>query len=165
MIEKDRNDLDALDLLLQGHREVESLFRDFECLRQNRGDTERVIKNACAELAIHDALETELLYTALRKAADDEGMNGLLDQAEAEHANIRELVGEIRHTQSGQRDAGFALLAGRVQQHMLGEEEKLFPQVRSLERLDLDSLTAAMMKRNTALIADMEFPDAVEETM
>jgi hypothetical protein len=165
MTVKDRQDLDALDLLMQGHREVESLFKDFDHLRQHRGDTGRVIENACAELGIHDALETEIFYAALREAADDEKINGLLDQAEAEHTRIRELVGELGRAQGDQRDACFARIAGRMQQHMLGEEATLFPQVRNLKRLDLESLTATMKKRNTALIADMEFPETTEETV
>lgn len=159
-----RRDLDALDLLLQGHREVESLIRDFECLRLNHGNTDPVIEHACMELGIHDALETGIFYTALRKAADDGKLTGLLDRADEEHHGIRELISELRNTPSGERDACFARLAGRVQQHVLDEEAKLFPQVRQLERLELGTVTAAMMKRSTGLIAAMEYPEPVEET-
>lgn len=162
MTGKARKDLDALDLLLQGHREVESLFRDFEYLQQNNKNTGCVIDSACAELDLHDALESEVFYAALREAADDEEINGLLDQAEDEHAGIRELIGNLRHTGADQRDACFALLAGRVQQHVLGEETKLFPMVKNMKRLDLDAVTAAMKVRNTEMIADMEITESAE---
>ena len=36
MTEKVRKELDVLDLLMQDHREVESLFREFEHLQQTR---------------------------------------------------------------------------------------------------------------------------------
>lgn len=156
MTGKARKDLDALDLLLQGHREVESLFRDFEYLQQNNKNTGSVIDSACAELGLHDALESEVFYVALREAADDEEINVLLDQAEDEHAGIRELIGNFRHAEADQRDACFALLAGRVQQHVLGEETKLFPMVKNMKRLNLDAVTAAMKVRNSEMIADME---------
>lgn len=166
MTEKDRNDLDALDLLMQGHRELESLFREFEFLQENRKNPGRVIENACAELRIHDALETGIFYAALREAADDEEINGLLDQAGDEHDRIRELIGQLRPTDTDRRDACFVLLAEQVKHHVLGEETKLFPLVKNLNRLDLDAVTAAMKKRSAAMIADLGIAEeAAEETV
>lgn len=157
-----RQELDALDLLLQSHREIESLIRKFEHIQKDGGNTEHVIDRACAELELHDALETGIFHAALGEAVDDDEIDGLLDGARAEHDAIRELVGKIRHARPDQRDAQFALLAGRVQLHVLSEESNLFPRLRDLKQIDLGPMTAVMRKRNTQMIAEMEFPAAAE---
>lgn len=167
MTEKVRKELDALDLLMQDHREVESLFREFEYLQQNSRNTGRVIANACAELKIHDTLETEVFYAAVGEAADDEKIDGFLDEAEAEHDTILELIEKLGQTAADdkQRDAYFTTLAEHVKHHVLREETERFPLVKKLKRLDLDSITAAMKKRKAELIAEMGLTEADEETV
>lgn len=159
-----REELNAFDLLLQGHREVESLFREFEHLQTTSGHTARVIENACAELGIHDALETGIFYAAVREAADDDAIHELLDDARDAHDNIRTLIGEIRQAPAGERDACFARLAARVEEHVLAEEAALFPRVGGLERLDLAAVTAAMKKRSTSMMSDIAAPATAAET-
>lgn len=167
MTEKVRKELDAFDLLMQDHREVESLFREFEYLRQNRKSTARVIANACAELKIHDTLETGIFYAAVDEAADDEELDRILDEAEAEHDTILELIEKLEQTpvDHKQRDAHFTTLAEHVKHHVLKDETERFPLVKQLERLDLDSITAAMKKRKAELIAEMGIAEADEETV
>ncbi|MBI4195849.1 MAG: hemerythrin domain-containing protein [Betaproteobacteria bacterium] len=167
MTEKARKELDALDLLMQDHREMESLFSEFEYLRQNGRNTGRVIANACAELKIHDTLETEIFYPAVGKAAEDEEIDGLMDEAEEEHDTILELIEKLEQTRTDhkQRDAYFTILAGHVKHHVLGEETERFPVVKKLKRLDLDSVTAAMKKRKAELMAETGIAEADEETV
>lgn len=165
MTEKVRKELDALDLLMQDHREMESLFREFEHLQQNGRNTGRVIANACAEIKIHETLETEIFYAAVGEAADDREFNGLLDEAEEEHGAILELIEKLDQTPADdkQRDAYFAILSGHVKHHVLREETERFPLVKNLKQLDLDSLTAEMKKRKAGLIAEMGITEADEE--
>jgi iron-sulfur cluster repair protein YtfE (RIC family) len=167
MTEKVRKELDALDLLMQDHREVESLFREFEYLQQNGRNTGRVIANACAELKIHDTLETEVFYAAVGEAADDEKIDGLLDETEEEHDRTLELIGKLEQTAADhkQRDAYFTMLAEHVKRHVLKEETQRFPLVKELKQLDLDSITAAMKRRKGELIAEMGITEADEETV
>jgi len=66
-----RRELDALDLLMQDHREMESLFREFEYLRENRKNTVSVIANACTELRILDTLQTEIFYASVGEAVKE----------------------------------------------------------------------------------------------
>lgn len=167
MTEKARKELDALDLLMQDHREVESLFREFEYLQQNGRDTGRVMANACVELKIHDTLETEIFYAAVGEAADDEVTDGILDDAEEEHDAILELIEKLEQTPADheQRNAHFTTLIQHVKHHVLREETERFPLVKKLKRLDLESVTAAMKKRKAALIAEMGIAEADEETV
>ena len=166
MTEKVRKELDALDLLMQDHREVESLFREFEYLQQNSRSTGRVIANACAELKIHDTLETGIFYAAVGAAADDAKIDGFLEEAEEEHDTILELIEKLELTAADrkQRDACFTTLAEHVKHHVLKDETERFPLVKKLKRLDLDSITAAMKKRRAELIAEMGLTEADEET-
>lgn len=166
MTEKVRKELDALDLLMQDHRELESLFREFEYLQQNNRNTGRVIADACAELKIHDTLETEVFYAAVGEAADDEMRGGLLDEAEEQHDRILKLIEKLETTADHkQRDAYFTILAEDVKHHILKDETQRFPLVKKLNQLDLDSITAVMKRRKGELIAEMGIPEADEETV
>jgi hemerythrin superfamily protein len=168
MTDKARKALDALELLMQDHREIESLFSEFDHLqRGGRGETGPVTVTACAELKIHDTLETEIFYPAVSDAADDAAVESLLDEAEREHDTVLELIEKLEHTGADhkQRDAYFAIIAEHVKQHVLAEETELFPMVRKLKQLDLDALAAAMKERKARLISDMGYAEAREETV
>jgi hypothetical protein len=159
MTETVRTELDAFDLLMQDHREMESLFRDFQYLQQNRQSTADVIANACAELRILDSLQTEIFYSSIDAATDDddEEIENLLAEAEEGHDMFLELIAKVQQApvDDDQCDADFSNLAEHVKQHVLGHERDLFPLVKKLKRFDLDSVTAAMKKRKAELVAEM----------
>lgn len=166
MTEKARTELDALDLLMQDHREIEALFRDFAHLQKKRMDTTRVISTACAELKMHDTLETQVFYAAVGEAADDERIDRLLGDAEAEHDAILELIENLERTRDiKERNAQFARLARIVEQHVQREEEEHFALVKALERLDMDALTIAVKERRAELLSEMTVMQADEETV
>jgi iron-sulfur cluster repair protein YtfE (RIC family) len=167
MTEQVRKALDAFDLLMQDHREVESLFREFEYLQQSHKNTGSVIANACAELKIHDTLEAEIFYPAVGEAADDEKFDRLLDEAEEEHDTILELIEKLEQTpvDDGQRETYFTTLVAHVKHHVQKEEAERFPLVKKLERLDLASVTVAMKKRKAEVIAETGTTEADEETV
>ena len=60
---------DPVVLLKQDHRSVEVLFKEFEQLEDDQDAAEQVIETACTELKIHDKIETEIFYPAVRAAA------------------------------------------------------------------------------------------------
>lgn len=142
---------------MQDHRVVESLLREFEYRNENRMETARVISDACAELRMHDTLETQVLYAAAVEAADAEKIDRLLGDVEEEHDRILELVEQLEDTRSDdeQRNACFAKLAEVVGQHVMREEMERFPLVKKLKRLDLGAVTAAMKTRRTKLLSEM----------
>src|SRR5688572_25580407 len=85
----------AIELLRKDHREVEALFKEFEELEDNQEAAEQVIETACTELKIHDRIETEIFYPAVREAAEKEEIEDLLDEAEVEHDTVRELIAKL----------------------------------------------------------------------
>src|SRR3954464_11175017 len=87
---------EALEMLKQDHRVVETLVKEFEKLEQDGEEAvEQVIATACTELKIHDKLETEVFYPAIREQAQNEEVEDLLNEAEVEHTSVRNLIQTI----------------------------------------------------------------------
>jgi hemerythrin-like domain-containing protein len=123
-----RRPADALALLKDDHREVESLFSRFE---KARGEAEkgRLGEKICNELDVHARIEEQLFYPAVREAiSDDELMN----EAEVEHASAKDLIGQIQASSpSDERyDALVKVLAEYVRPHVKEEEREMFPKAR-----------------------------------
>lgn len=155
MAEEGRKALDAIELLMQDHREVESLFREFDYLEQKGQDTAGVIDAACDELRMLDTLENEIFYPAVSEAAGDEAIEALLDEAEDALDGVLDLI-EALESMAGDtaaRNAQFRLIADKVGQHILHEESELFPKARQLKPLDLASLATLMKARRGAMAA------------
>lgn len=150
-------ELDAVELLLQDHRELESLLNEFEFLKKNHRQTGQVIASTCAELRMHDMLEASIFYAAVRDAADDDQTDRLVSDAEVEHDDILELVEQVESTRMDdpQRDAHFSKLVTRVRAHVRSDETERFPMVKKVKRLDLQAVTAVMKKRKSALLSEM----------
>jgi len=148
---------DAIDLLKQDHREVEALFKEFEQLEDDMEAAEQVIETACTELTIHDKIETEIFYPAVREAAEQEEVEDLLDEAEVEHETVRELIGKLEGMDPAdeKRKAHFTVLMEYVKHHVQEEEKEMFPKLKKLKSLDLESLGEEMKERKTELMAEV----------
>src|SRR5688572_33442944 len=148
---------DAIDLLKQDHREVEALFKEFEQLEDEMEAAEQVIETACTELKIHDKIETEIFYPAVREAAEQEEVEDLLDEAEVEHETVRELIGKLEGMDptDEKRKAHFTVLTEYVKHHVQEEEKEMFPKLKKLKSLDLEGLGEQMKERKTELMAEM----------
>jgi hypothetical protein len=153
-----RRELDATELLMQDQREVESLFREFEYLRSTCGGTDRVIELACAELKMHDVLNTEVFCPAVLEATGEPEMAKLLAAFEEGQRVIRELITSIEEarTDQGKRDERFGLLAGIVERQFEQAETDLFPRTRNLKGLDLVAVAAQMRTRRSDMSAELE---------
>ena len=150
--------VDAIQLLKQDHREVEGLFKEFEELEKEGADAvEQVIATACAELKIHDKIEMEIFYPAVREAAEKEEVEDLLNEAEVEHTGVRQLIQTIEGMSAGdeKRNAHFTVLSEYVKHHVKEEEKEMFPKVKQLKELDLKGLGEQMKERKAELMAEM----------
>ena len=147
---------DAIELLLQDHRKVEELFKQFEKLAEDDEDAAAlVIETACMELTVHDRIEMEIFYPAVREAADEE-VEDLLDEAEVEHEGVRELIEKLEamEVDDEKREARFTVLTEYVKHHVKEEETEMFPKVKKLKELDLAALGEEMAKRKAELMAE-----------
>jgi hemerythrin superfamily protein len=138
---------DAVALLMQDHRDVEKIFKDFD--KAGKADDERgkadAVHRICVALTAHAEIEEEIFYPAVRKAIKEEG---IMDEAEVEHAGIKGLVEELKEMRAGENlyDAKVTVLMEYVKHHVKEEEGEMFPKARKA-KLDLDALGAEMSQR------------------
>jgi len=147
---KDEND--PIVLLQTDHRRFEQLLKDGE------DTTERAVKGRgkvldalTRELTVHEAIEEQILYPALRPHAEAHDI--VLESIEEHHVAdgiIKELH-EVRKD-AEKWGAKFKVLKESVSHHISEEEHKMFPVARgALSREELLALGARMRALKTAL--------------
>jgi hemerythrin superfamily protein len=144
--------LNAIELLEQDHREVESYFEEYEDLDDETSKGE-LAKKICMALTLHMQIEEEIFYPQARKATKDED---LLDEAVVEHAGAKNLIAEIEGMEAGDDlyDAKVKVLGEQIKHHVQEEEEELFPEVVAA-KMDIDTVGAQMAKRKAELAAQL----------
>ena len=150
---------DAIALLKQDHRTVEELFEKFE-KASGEGRKQALAEEICLDLSVHAQIEEEIFYPKLREAfeGDDEAEH-LLNEAEADHEEIANLVSELQQEIEGDgagdgTDAHVKELAEQVTHHVEEEEGELFPKIKRSD-LDLAELGAEMAERKEELEAEI----------
>jgi hemerythrin superfamily protein len=154
--EQNPSEMDAIELLMQDHKKVQKVFKEFEKSKDELGDEEKggMVRQCCMELKIHTQIEEEIFYPAAREAIEDED---LVDEAEVEHASAKQLIGELEGMEPGDElyDARFTVLGEYVNHHIKEEEHSLFPEVKKA-KLDLDELGQRMMQMKEKLQGEMQ---------
>lgn len=143
---------EAMVLLKKDHDAVRRLFERFDKVETGI-ERKEIVREACAELKVHAAVEEELFYPALRQKMEDG--DGLLDRADEEHHEVKILVAELE-LMSGDEDnfrAKFTLLAERARLHFKEEELKIFPKARRTV-IDFDALGERIHARRLDLITE-----------
>lgn len=145
---------DAVALLKADHREVDELVQQFEKARSDR--KEAIARRICTALTVHAQIEEELLYPAARNVLDSDDMD-LVDEADVEHASIKQLVAEVESASPSDAlfDAKVKVIGEYVKHHVKEEERELFPKLRRTE-LDLKALGAQLAERKQALMQEMQ---------
>ncbi|MEF8701392.1 MAG: hemerythrin domain-containing protein [Candidatus Accumulibacter sp. UW20] len=153
---------DALALLGADHQKVQKLFKDFKKLNTGRAvERAGLVKMVCDELTIHSRIEEEIFYPAVREAT---GEADLLDEAEVEHACIKDLVEQLESMDPGKDlyDATFTVLAENVTHHITEEEDELFPKVKQSD-LDLVALAEQLRELKEELKAQLSSISPIDE--
>ena len=119
---------DAISLLKDDHRKVESLFKQFES-SDNKRDKLKIAREICMELAVHDKLESKIFYPATKstaKPAKDEINEGIV-----EHEAIRRLIREIPSMKATDEffETRVGVLIEYVKHHVKEEEHSMFPKI------------------------------------
>jgi hemerythrin superfamily protein len=155
----------AIDMLLEDHKKVQKLFKDFEKL--DREDTEacqEVVSTTCTELKVHSMIEKELFYPAVRDQVEKEEDEDILNEAEVEHQTVDHLVETLEGMDPGDAmyAAHFTVLSEYVKHHVQEEEKEMFPRVKKMKSLDLDALGEEMKSRKQELMAEFGGEEDVE---
>lgn len=142
---------DAVDLLIDDHKQVKKLFKEFEKLSKKndaKGKVE-IAKRICNELTIHTRIEEEIFYPALREAMNEKDM---IDEAVVEHATCKDLIAQILESNGTHPfyDAKVKVLNEYIEHHVKEEETEMFPKARKA-KIDLDFFGIIMADRKHEL--------------
>jgi hemerythrin superfamily protein len=133
----------AIDLLVDDHKKVKKLFKDFDKLKE-KGDVEdkqALVQEICNELILHTQIEEEIFYPAAREIVEDD----MLNEAEVEHASAKDLIEQIQALDPSDPmyDAKVTVLGEYIEHHVEEEEKEMFPIVKK-SKLDLEELGEEM---------------------
>jgi hemerythrin-like domain-containing protein len=130
--------MDAIKYLKQQHRELESLFDEFE----NASDGAKKKKlELCRKvsdlLAVHATIEEKIFYPAAKASQTEE----LLQQAVEEHLSVKRIIADLVELEEidDEAEAKMSVLKEQKQHHVEEEEKELFPKVQKqlgADRLD-----------------------------
>jgi hemerythrin superfamily protein len=151
-LEMERPSGDALELLEQDHREVETMFEEFEDLEDDNEKVE-LSRKICAALTVHAEVEESVFYPRARKAVDEPD---LLDEAQVEHNSAKLLIAEILAMRPKDKlfDAKVKVLGEYIKHHVQEEENELFPKLRDSD-MDLDSVGKKMMQQKMNIVSGL----------
>lgn len=112
---------DPIEILKEDHHKVEQLFEQLG--DGHFGTVQKIIQ----ELKVHTSLEEEFVYPALRDAVDE----GLADDAEGDHQDVEELIGQLEEMTAAHPAVGETLekLKHEVEEHVAKEENELLPKL------------------------------------
>jgi hemerythrin superfamily protein len=118
----------ALSLLIEDHREVQKLFKEFE-KTEKAGDKFSIAQKTCQLLSVHAQIEEEIFYPALRGLSDE--IDDMLNEAQIEHQVAKDLIAKIEAASEGDDmlDAEYKVLTEYVGHHVEEEETELFVKV------------------------------------
>jgi hemerythrin superfamily protein len=155
---------DAVELLMQDHRQVKDLFKDYEKLAKDEDsaeeDKEALAAQICALLTVHTTLEEEIFYPAAREALEEQD---LLDEAAVEHASAKDLIGQIETMGPADElyDAKVTVLGEYVNHHVQEEEKEMFPRCKKA-KMPLDELGEQLQARKRELMVQMGLAEKAE---
>jgi hemerythrin superfamily protein len=148
--------MDAIKMLTADHREVKSLFQDYQKLVDHDAEDEEkqpIAEQICAMLTVHAQIEEEIFYPAAKEAIKEPD---LVDEATVEHASAKDLIAQLRESDPSDElyDAKVKVLGEYIEHHVKEEEGEVFPQARRA-KMDLVALGEQLEQRKTELMQEM----------
>jgi hypothetical protein len=146
---------DAIALLKADHREVESLFEQFEKSRSDERKA-KIAEKICTALKIHTTIEEEIFYPAFLEATEDKEIH---HEAEVEHAGAKNLIAQIESADATDEyyDAKVTVLKEMIKHHVNEEEQRggMFAKARESE-MDLKAIGEQLRERKQELMSEGE---------
>jgi hemerythrin superfamily protein len=135
---------DAIELLTTDHKDVKTLFKQYDKLVESDGSEEEkqaLAEQICQMLTVHATIEEELFYPAAREALGEDG--DLVDEADIEHAAAKELIAQIQNSSPDDDhfDARVKVLGEYIDHHVKEEEGEMFPKAKK-GKLDTTTLSS-----------------------
>ena len=144
--------MDSLELLTEDLAHVKKLLSQLEERSERAAKTrEELFRRVKQELSVHETIEEEIFYPAVREALRNKD---LLDEAAVEHATAKQLIGQIEQSQAGDPllKAKVKVLGEYVKHHVKEEQNAMFAEVRKT-KLDLKALGEQLQARKAELMS------------
>lgn len=144
-------EMDALTMLEQEHREVDKLMKELEKTTERGVKTrEQLFGKLMESLTLHEKIEEQIFYPAVKERAQTKKVEELIEESYEEHHFVDVVAAEIKETpfDAPEWAAKFKVMKENVEHHALEEEEgKLFPKVRrAFSKDELTELGARMLE-------------------
>lgn len=139
--------LDACTLLDDDHNKVIRLFEQYKAAHDDN-HKRLLAREICQELRVHMQIEEEIFYPAFLRATGDQHR---VDDSDREHDEARALIARLENTPT---DARLMLqLEDGILHHVNDEREKMFPEARKAQGMDLAGLARQLEARKAELMA------------
>jgi hemerythrin superfamily protein len=141
--------MNAIELLLSQHREVDELFSKIESTKSADRKSE-LFDDIADKLAIHAAIEEHHFYPAVRAARTED----ILLESLEEHLAIKRVLADLLDVSVDDEtfDAKIKVLKEQVEHHVEEEESDLFPKVKKLfDKDELEAIGQAMSAEQAEL--------------
>ena len=120
---------DAIELLTSQHRAVEEMFEQIEQQKPGSAAHRRLFGELADALAVHATIEEKIFYPSVKRPETED----LLEESVEEHLEVKRILATLLETaQGGDVSAELEELAGLTEEHVIEEEQELFPRVRQL---------------------------------
>jgi hemerythrin superfamily protein len=120
---------DAVELLTMQHRAVEQMFDEIEQQKPGSAAYRRLFGDLADALAVHATIEEKIFYPSVKRSETED----LLEESVEEHLEVKRILATLMETpQDGDVSAEIEELAGLTEEHVIEEEQELFPKVRKL---------------------------------
>ncbi|HEX4745213.1 MAG TPA: hemerythrin domain-containing protein [Candidatus Limnocylindria bacterium] len=126
--------MDAITLLKEDHQKVKKILDELEKTTERGVKTrEELFGKLMAELTVHEKIEEEIFYPAVKERAESKKVEELIAESYEEHHFVDMVAAEIKGTPFDAEEWGakFKVMKENIEHHAIEEEEgKLFPKVR-----------------------------------
>ncbi len=146
--------VDAFSLLKTDHDAVKKMFKEYEGLGDHANKAKLELSTRIFdELAVHEQIEEEIFYPAIRESATKGGVELVLEAYE-EHHVADMIIEELKalSPEDEQYDAKMTVLQENIEHHIGEEEEELFPEARRALGEVAEEIGEQMAQRKQELI-------------
>jgi hemerythrin superfamily protein len=144
----------ATEILRADHAEVMRLFSEYEGAKGSARHTQRVLaQSICVQLELHDTLEREIFYPALREL-DSERIGAALREHDEMLGAVAALKAQADAAAS--TDEPLERLKRLVESHVAEEEEALFPRAERELAAAMQDLGKRLIQRKQELTGSAE---------
>ena len=143
--------MDAITLLKEDHQKVKKILDELEKTTERGVKTrEELFGKLMAELTVHEKIEEEIFYPAVKERAETKKVEELIAESYEEHHFVDMIAAEIKQTPFDAEEWGakFKVMKENIEHHAIEEEEgNLFPKVRrAFTKEELDDLGTQMLE-------------------